>query len=42
LLRRFATIDEIAAIVTYVAGELSSAINGLGLRADGGVVRAIL
>ena len=42
LLKRFATIDEIAALVTYVASELSSATNGAPLRADGGVARAIL
>jgi NAD(P)-dependent dehydrogenase (short-subunit alcohol dehydrogenase family) len=41
LLKRFATTDEVAAMVTYVAGELSSATNGAALRADGGVVRAI-
>lgn len=42
LLKRFATVDEIAAMATYVAGELSSATNGAALRADGGVIRAIL
>jgi NAD(P)-dependent dehydrogenase (short-subunit alcohol dehydrogenase family) len=42
LLRRFATVDEIAAMVSYVAGELSSATNGAALRVDGGVIRAIL
>jgi NAD(P)-dependent dehydrogenase (short-subunit alcohol dehydrogenase family) len=42
LLKRFATVDEVAAMVTYVAGELSSATNGAALRVDGGVVRAIL
>jgi len=42
LLKRFATIDEVGALVTYVASELSSATNGAALRADGGVVRAIL
>jgi NAD(P)-dependent dehydrogenase (short-subunit alcohol dehydrogenase family) len=42
LLKRFATVDEVAALVTYVAGELSSATNGAALRVDGGVVRAIL
>ena len=42
LLKRFVTIDEIAALVTYVASELSSATNGAPLRADGGAVRAIL
>jgi NAD(P)-dependent dehydrogenase (short-subunit alcohol dehydrogenase family) len=42
LLKRFATVDEVAALVTYVAGELSSATTGAALRVDGGVVRAIL
>ena len=42
LLKRFATVDEVAALVTYVASELSSATNGAALRVDGGVVRAIL
>jgi len=42
LLKRFATVDEVAALVTYVASERSMATNGAALRADGGVVRAIL
>ena len=42
LLKRFATTDEVAALVAYVAGEPSSATNGAALRVDGGVVRAIL
>ena len=42
LLKRFATVDEVAAMATYLAGELSSATNGAALRADGGVIRAIL
>jgi len=42
LLKRFATVDEVAALATYVAGEVSSATNGAALRVDGGVVRAIL
>jgi NAD(P)-dependent dehydrogenase (short-subunit alcohol dehydrogenase family) len=42
LLKRFATVDEVAAMVTYVAGELSSATNGAALRVDGGVIKAIL
>ena len=42
LLRRFATVDEIAAMVAFVASPLSSATNGAALRADGGVVRSIL
>jgi NAD(P)-dependent dehydrogenase (short-subunit alcohol dehydrogenase family) len=42
LLKRFATVDEVAAMATYVASALSSATNGAALRVDGGVVRAIL
>jgi len=42
LLKRFATVDEVAAMAVYVAGEPSSATNGAALRVDGGVVRAIL
>jgi NAD(P)-dependent dehydrogenase (short-subunit alcohol dehydrogenase family) len=42
LLKRFATVDEVAAMATYLAGQLSSATNGAALRVDGGVVRAIL
>jgi NAD(P)-dependent dehydrogenase (short-subunit alcohol dehydrogenase family) len=42
LLKRFATVDEVAAMATFVASELSSATNGAALRVDGGVVRAIL
>ena len=42
LLKRFATVGEVAAMVTYVASELSSATNGAALRVDGGVVKAIL
>ena len=41
LLRRFATPDEVAALVAFVASPLSSATNGAALRADGGVVRSI-
>jgi NAD(P)-dependent dehydrogenase (short-subunit alcohol dehydrogenase family) len=42
LLKRFATVDEVAAMVTYMASELSSATNGAAVRVDGGVVKAIL
>lgn len=42
LLKRFETPDEVAAMVTFVAGEPSSATNGAALRVDGGVVRGIL
>jgi NAD(P)-dependent dehydrogenase (short-subunit alcohol dehydrogenase family) len=39
LLQRFASVDEIASLVTYIASPLSSATNGAVLRADGGVVK---
>lgn len=42
LLQRFASTDEVANLVTYVASPLSSATNGSALRVDGGVVKAIL
>ena len=42
LLKRFAAVDEVAAMVTFLASELSSATNGAAVRVDGGVVRAIL
>lgn len=42
LLKRFATVEEIAALATYLAGEPASATNGAAMRADGGVVKAIL
>src|SRR5881396_2445813 len=41
LLQRFATTDEVAALVTFLASPLSSAINGAALRVEGGVVRSI-
>jgi NAD(P)-dependent dehydrogenase (short-subunit alcohol dehydrogenase family) len=42
LLQRFAKIEEVAALVAFVASPLSSATNGAALRADGGVLRSIL
>jgi NAD(P)-dependent dehydrogenase (short-subunit alcohol dehydrogenase family) len=42
LLRRFATPQEVAALVTFVASPLSAATNGAALRADGGVIRSII
>lgn len=40
LLQRFATPDEVAAMVVFVCSALSSATNGAALRVDGGVVRS--
>ncbi|AMV20733.1 SDR family NAD(P)-dependent oxidoreductase [Planctomyces sp. SH-PL14] len=40
LLKRFATTDEVASLVTYVCSPLASATNGAALRVDGGVIRA--
>jgi NAD(P)-dependent dehydrogenase (short-subunit alcohol dehydrogenase family) len=40
LLKRFATPEEVAALVTYVASPLSAATNGAALRVDGGVVKS--
>ncbi len=42
LLQRFLTPTEIANLVTYLASPLSSATNGAALRADGGVLTAML
>src|SRR5437763_3149993 len=40
LLKRFATTEEGANLVTYVCSPLSAATNGAALRVDGGVVQA--
>jgi NAD(P)-dependent dehydrogenase (short-subunit alcohol dehydrogenase family) len=42
LLQRFATVEEVANMVAYVASPLSSATNGASLRVEGGVIQAIL
>jgi NAD(P)-dependent dehydrogenase (short-subunit alcohol dehydrogenase family) len=42
LLKRFATVDEVASTVVYLCSPLASATTGAAVRADGGVVRAIL
>jgi NAD(P)-dependent dehydrogenase (short-subunit alcohol dehydrogenase family) len=41
LLQRFATTDEVAALVTYLASPLSAATNGAALRVEGGLLRSI-
>jgi NAD(P)-dependent dehydrogenase (short-subunit alcohol dehydrogenase family) len=40
LLKRFATTEEVANLVTYVCSPLSAATNGAALRVDGGAVQA--
>lgn len=40
LLKRFATTEEVANLVTYVCSPRSSATNGAALRVDGGVLRS--
>jgi len=40
LIKRFATPEEVAAMVVYVASTLSSATTGAALRVDGGVVKS--
>jgi NAD(P)-dependent dehydrogenase (short-subunit alcohol dehydrogenase family) len=42
LLKRFASTEEVANLVVYVASAAASATNGAALRVDGGVVRAIV
>ena len=42
LLKRFATVEEVANLVVYVCSPLASATNGAALRVDGGVVRSIV
>jgi len=42
LLKRFATVEEVAHMIVYVCSPLSAATNGAALRVDGGVVRAIV
>jgi NAD(P)-dependent dehydrogenase (short-subunit alcohol dehydrogenase family) len=42
LIQRFASTEEVANMVVYVASTASSATNGASLRVDGGVVRSIV
>ena len=41
LLRRFATVEEVANMIVYLCSPLASATNGAALRVDGGVVRSV-
>jgi NAD(P)-dependent dehydrogenase (short-subunit alcohol dehydrogenase family) len=40
LIKRFATPDEVAALVVYLASPLSSATTGAAMRVDGGVIKS--
>jgi NAD(P)-dependent dehydrogenase (short-subunit alcohol dehydrogenase family) len=40
LLKRFATPEEVAAMVTYIASPRASATTGAALRVDGGVIKS--
>ena len=42
LIRRFATPEEVANLVVYVASPLASATTGAALRVDGGVVKSMV
>jgi NAD(P)-dependent dehydrogenase (short-subunit alcohol dehydrogenase family) len=42
LLRRLATVEEVANMVVYASSPQASATNGAALRVDGGVVRSII
>jgi NAD(P)-dependent dehydrogenase (short-subunit alcohol dehydrogenase family) len=42
LIERFATTEEVASLVVYIASERSAATTGAALRVDGGVIRSIL
>jgi enoyl-[acyl-carrier-protein] reductase (NADH) len=42
LIRRLATVDEVANMVVYVCSHQASATTGAALRVDGGVVRSVI
>jgi NAD(P)-dependent dehydrogenase (short-subunit alcohol dehydrogenase family) len=41
LLQRFATTEEVAAVVAFVCSPLASAMNGAAVRAEGGILQSI-
>lgn len=40
LIKRFATTEEVASLVTYIASPIASATTGAALRVDGGVAKS--
>jgi len=42
LIKRFASSEEVAAMVVYLSSPLASATNGAALRVDGGVIQSII
>lgn len=42
LIKRFASVDEVANMIAYIASPLASATNGAALRVDGGLIRSII
>ena len=42
LIKRFASSEEVANLVVYIASPLSAATNGAALRAEGGLLRSIV
>jgi len=40
LIKRFATTEEVASLVTYIASPMASATTGAALRVDGGVIKS--
>jgi len=42
LIRRFATPDEIADVITYIASPRASVTNGAPIRAEGGIIRSFV
>ena len=42
LIKRFASPEEIASLVVYIASPLASATTGAALRVDGGVVKSVI
>ena len=42
LIKRFATSEEVAAMVAFICSERAAAVNGASLRVEGGVIRSII